>query len=79
MTKELAVNRASFRNFPKGGGANDDFFELGGGKLNLVPSPSLIVCWEACGALHAEKVLVSTICAYAGFMKQDIPGYFRHN
>ena len=50
-------------------------YELrGGGKLSLVPSPSLIiVCMEARSALHAGKKKEDTVCAYAGFHEtQDI-------
>ena len=63
--------RASLRNFPKGG-QNDDFMELSGGgggggaKFSLVPSPSLIVCREACSTLHTgrKKVLVYPLFAH---------------
>ena len=51
-----------------------NFMELRGAKLSLIPSPSLIVCREACGTLHTgrkKKVLVSTVCAYAGFHKTE--------
>ena len=44
-----------------------------GAKLSLVPSPSLIVCREARGALHAGKKKEGPVCAYAGFHEtQDI-------
>ena len=59
------MDRASFRNFPKGGGKLVIYGGGGGGaKLSLVPSPSLIVHRKAHGALQAGKKKVSTVCAY---------------
>ena len=57
----------------------------GGAKLSLIPSPALIVRssgWHVVRFTQGrkKKILVSTVCAYAGFHEtEDIPGYFRHN
>ena len=63
------------------GGQNDDLWNSGGAKLSLTP---LFNCaYRGTGVLCAgkkKKVLVSTVCAYAGFHETvNYTGYFCHN
>ena len=58
-------------------------FRGGRGGQSLASPPSLIARIEARGVLCAgkkKKVLVSTVCAYAGFHETvNYTGYFCHN